>query len=132
MFDLKKTNGDITIGDLTITASLSTKDMEFLEKKYAVYLSVVNAGYISYRITDLENGETAISLMFYKEKIQYISIGCGKNCALLPFGMTDGEKKEIKRRLTLIGGEYLYPWGEVSYNEDPRGGNVSILIKYQT
>ena len=126
--ELNKNNGDVIIGDLKITSKFSVADIEGIKPKYDVIFDVEHGDNSFYRIPFLENGESAVGFQFKKGKLCNLNIAAGFNFQFPPFVITDEERKVIRDKIALIGGEYS--WGSVSYNEDNKGGSVSILIKY--
>ena len=99
---------------------------------YDVKVHNTNSGSIFYTIPNIDKGESSLQFLFYENRLEWIQISSGPNYAFPPFSITDEEKKLIKEKLNNIGGQKEYDWGSVSYNEDSKGGNVSIIVKYKT
>jgi hypothetical protein len=128
---LDKTNGDVIIGDLKITYTFSISDIENLKDRYEVkFVRKTNNGNVFYQISSLDNGECAALFMFKNEKMDHMDIAAGINYPFPPYIITDEERKIIQEKILSLGGEHIYPWGSVFYNEDNKGGSVSLTIKY--
>jgi len=130
MLTLNKENGEVNIGDIVIYPTFNVSNIECLKEKYTVLLSVKNAEYISFIIRDINDGEYSMYLQFRNEKLWWISIGLGIKYSFPAFVITEEEKIAIKNVIATIGGENTYSWGDVLFNEDPKGGSVSIIINY--
>ncbi|MBC7388107.1 MAG: hypothetical protein H7329_02755 [Opitutaceae bacterium] len=87
-----------------------------------------NAKYFT--ISGIDNDEIDIVSLFYENNLQWISISLGKKYKFPRFTITLEEKKQVKKLLNMLGGEKVYSWGAVEFNEDNKGGIVSIIIKY--
>ncbi len=81
-------------------------------------------------IHDIDDGEISLVSLFTKEKLQWVSISLGKNYSFPPFVITQEEKNIVKKKLNDMGGENSYQWGSVEFNEDIKGGLLSVFIKY--
>ena len=128
---LDKNNGDMVIGDVKITSFFSIVDIEDLKSKYdIVFVMKNNSGYTFYRSSFLNGGENSVLFMFRKTRIYKLNIGPSLKDDYPPYVITEEKKKTVKEILKLLGGEHEYPWGKVFYNEDYKGGNVNIGIKY--
>lgn len=127
MIVLNKSNGEIKIDHYIFNANTTNLELESFKN---VLTQTSNTGTKFYTITDIDNGDSTFQFVFYNGKLQAVNIGAGINYAFPPFVITEEEKNIIRMKLEKIGGENIYPWGKVEFNEDKKGGIVSVLIKY--
>lgn len=130
MIHLDTTNGNIRVGDFSITSDLKLADIEKIQQLYDVKKGVENAGFSSYRIPYIDDGESSMMLTFFKAKILKVELGLGKNIDFSPYKITEGKIRIIRNWLAAIGGAHEYPWGNVRYIEDEKGGYIGIRITY--
>jgi hypothetical protein len=131
MVTLDKSDGSLKIEELIINSSLGTKQLEAWSELYSIKLKLKNDEYIHYMITNIDKGETSLSIFFYRNTLSFISIELGENYANdSPFVITSNKRHIIKTRLEILGGEKKYPWGTVEYSESIKDGMVSVVVKY--
>ncbi|WP_153797391.1 hypothetical protein [Foetidibacter luteolus] len=128
--NLNKSTGEIKIGDLDITANLTPEYIENIGSTYDAKIALRNADYLTYIISNIDEGESVLSLTFNKKRLVTLNIGIGKNYNFFPFNIAREENTELTKRLLLLGGEKKYSWGEVELSEDRKGGTLSIIIRY--
>ena len=129
--ELNTANGDVMIGDVKITPMFTIAAIEALKATYEIiFIYTTGTGFTYYRSSFLNGGENAVLFAFSNDKIHKLNIGAGLNYNFPPFEITEEEKMIAKDIVKKIGGEHKYSWGEVFYNEDYKGGNVNVGIKY--
>lgn len=128
---LNTATGELTIkeGDI-FNPRPKDADIENLIKKYDVDIKITNTGSKYLTIRDLDHGNINLVFLFYKDKLEWLSISLGKKYNFPEFVITEKEKIAVSNLLMSIGGENLYSWGSVRFNEDQKGGIISIIIKY--
>jgi len=124
-------NGELTIGDVKISPTFSITDIEDLQNRYEIIFNrTTNTGYTTYRSSSLNDGDNSILFTFRQNQIFGLNISNGLKYANPPYVITEEKRIRTKELLKLLGGEYDYLWGKVYYNEDPKGGNVNVGLRY--
>ena len=128
--ELNLEDGKVRFTELLVHSKITVDEINNLRDNLGIQLGVQNAGFQTYRIPSLENDEYCASLIFSNGKLMRLSIGAGKKYHFPAFEITDEEINLIDHWLFSLGGEKIYSWGSVVKNIDPKGGNISISIKY--
>jgi hypothetical protein len=127
MISLDKSTGELIIGKNNFNPYLKCSDFEHREKSYVAELLLQNEEWKTFKISDINNGENIFVLRFYDEQLKMIEISLGMN--YINYSEMEN-RKELKRLLEKMGGADIYSWGIIEFNEDLKGGYVSLLIKY--
>ncbi len=128
--ELNLEDGTVRFTELLVHSKITVDEINNLPDNLGIHLGVQNAGFQTFHIPSLDNDEYCASLIFSSGKLMELNIAAGKNFDFPPFVITDEEIKLIDKWLLTIGGGGSYSWGSVEKNIDRRGGEVSILIKY--
>jgi len=105
--------------------------LESIQNKYKIEIHTTNTGSKYFTIHDLDNGNINLVFLFYNNSLEWLSISLGRKYNFPLFIITEEEKIILRKLLESIGGENLYTWGSVKFNEDNKGGFVSIIIKFK-
>lgn len=130
MINVDKRNGDIYIDEVRFNRFSSIMDVNKLNEKYTLKSYGVPDGWLYYVINDYDDGETTISFAFCKGKFTFLEIYEGSNYNFPRFAMTEEQKRIVKKKLLLLGGEQKYTWGGIRYSEDGKTGLVSVMISF--
>lgn len=125
---LNLSNGDLLIDDIIFNSKLNIdKVSQIKQESIQIIPYVENKSLI---IPNMENGEYSLILMFEEKILKSISIGLGEKYNFPSFVITKQEKDILSKHLKEIGGQNMYPWGNVGLFEDLKGGIISIVINY--
>ena len=85
MIVLNKNNGDLSIGDFRLTSKTSTVDINTLCQQYVLQKVLQNAQFDTYSITNIDEGESALFLIFENRILKTINITTGYKYSFSPF-----------------------------------------------
>lgn len=130
MIKLDKGIGLLSIGSFKISPEISETELKNLTNQYNIIWGIRYGEYLSCYVTNIDENQFSLSILFYKEKLSTINIGLGKKFNFPAFVITEEERSILAKILKLIGGEKVYTWGLVEFCEDRKGGILSIVVKY--
>lgn len=130
MIKVDYNTGILHLDDIIIMPKSNLDELDALAKKFKIKKSFERNDLKIFVLFGMNNGEMVVSLSFKMDILTAINISTAKQSSDQAFVVSQKERWQILAWLSLIGGIKNYPWGGVDLNDDRKGSELSILIKY--
>jgi|ERR1019366_6590710 hypothetical protein len=130
MIQLNTKDGRLEVDSFFIYPGLTLNEFGALSGVVDIEKIVENGSYASFGIKGVDDYCAAIAVYFFEQIVERVVIFLGERYGFPPFIVTSEERAEIDRLIKKLGGAKKYDWGSVEVADDPKGGSISVLVRY--